>query len=83
MRASRVARFLRQGERPRRSGSKGVRFSAPVETKPQLGLVYVQYLTTHAQCRDLVLANHRADLVAIVTLLKNVMVISEFFAEQT
>ncbi len=56
------------------SRAKGVRFSAPVEAKPGLGVVYVRYLTSHALCRNVVLTQHRDELVTVKVLLKDVLV---------
>ena len=56
------------------SKNKGVRFDAPVEAKPQLGLAYIRYITGHALCRDLMLNRNRDDLITVVTLLKDIMV---------
>ena len=60
------------------SKNKGVRFDAPVEAKPQLGLAYIRYITGHALCRELVLNRNRDDLITVVTLLRDIMV-SEYF----
>lgn len=51
-----------------------MRFDAPVEAKPQLGLAYIRYMTSHALCREMVLGQYRDDLVTVLTLLRDVMV---------
>ena len=57
----------------RRSG-RGVRFQQPVESKPELGIAYLRYLTTQPWCRNMLLQKHRDELITLLTLMRDVMV---------
>ena len=47
-----------------------------MESKPELGIAYLRYLTAQPWCRKTILEKHRDELITLLTLMKDVMVSS-------